>query len=246
MHKLWHSVQVGWNGVLNLFYPHLCLNCGSGLSNRKQPICSACEVLLPRTEHAWKRGNRVEEMLIGAPLLHSIVRGGAFGYYEYGAFYRDMIHTFKYRNYPQIGEYLAKLAATEWSEHSFFDDVDMLVPVPLHRKKLCKRGYNQAEIICEGLSKQTGLLIDTTHLYRVVNNASQTKKTAQERQANTADVFLLNNPSDWKGKHIMLVDDVITTGATLCACMQAMRKVQGLRVSVFTLGIARTPIIIEE
>ncbi len=246
MLKFWKSILYAYEGLLNLFYPHTCIGCGIGLDDRHIPVCGNCEALLPRTEHAWKRGNRVEEMLADAPLTHSIVRGAAFGYYEYGAVYRDMIHTFKYRNYPLVGEYLGKLAAKEFAEHNFFEGIDLLVPVPLHPKKLGERSYNQAELICNGLSLVTHIPIDKKHLQRKVNNASQTRKTAQERKANTADVFTMKTPADWKGKHILLVDDVITTGATLRACMQAMKGIYGLRVSVFTLGIARPPVIIEE
>ncbi len=237
--------QTTWWGVLDLFYPHQCVGCGCALSDRKQVICAACEEALPRTEHAWKRENNVELKFAEVPLMHSLVRGGAFAYYEYDTPYRRMIHTFKYEHYPQIGEYLGQLAATEFAPHHFFEDVDILVPVPLHTIRLRQRGYNQAEMICQGLSAVTHIPVDTTHLFRAVNTTSQTHKSAQERKANTTGVFMLHNPSDWKGKHILLVDDVITTGATLWACMQAIKGIRGLRVSVFTLGLARTPMIIE-
>lgn len=245
MPTLLHYVLRGWNGILDLFYPHACANCGCSITDRKILLCGDCCASLPRTEHAWKRGNRVEEMLANAPLLHSVVKAGAFCYYEYGTSYRDVIHTFKYRSYPQIGEYLGQLAAKEFAEYHFFDDIDLLVPVPLHRKRLGKRGYNQAEVICDGLAAVVGIPVDTTHLFRAVNNDSQTMKSAQDRQANTAAIFTLNNPTAWNGKHILLVDDVITTGATLRACMQAMKGVRGLRVSVFTLGMAHIPVIID-
>ncbi len=208
-------------------------------------MCAECEALLPRTEHAQQRGNLVEAMLADIPLAHSLVRGGAFGYYEYNTPYRAIIHTFKYRRYPQIGEYLGQLAAKEFAAHGFFEGIDIIVPVPLHKKRLAERGYNQAEIICNGISKVTNIPTDTTHLLRTVNNASQTKKTTQERQANTADIFMMQHPDDWRGKHILLVDDVITTGATLRSAMQAMKGIRGLRVSVFTLGLTHIPVLID-
>ncbi len=246
MRRLGHIIVCGWNSVLDLFYPHICIGCGCSIANRKTLLCSACEAQLPRTEHARQRGNLVETMLADIPLAHSLVRGGAFGYYEYNTPYRAMIHTFKYQRYPQIGEYFGQLAAKEFAVHAFFDDIDLLVPIPLHKKRLTARGYNQAEIICNGISQVTNIPTDTTHLLRTINNDSQTQKTTQERQANTADIFTVQTPTDWKGKHILLVDDVITTGATLRSAMQAMKGIRGLRVSVFTLGLTHIPVTIEE
>ncbi len=226
-------------GVSELFYPHRCAICGCSLDNREVVLCDVCEADLPRTEHACRRDNRVEQLLAEVPLKHSLVRGGAFGYYENDSPYRDLLHIFKYSAYPQIGVHLGRLAAKEFAEHGFFADVDLLVPVPLHRKRLIQRTYNQAELICEGIAEQTNIPLDTTNLKRVVNSDSQTRKTAAERQANTQGIFLLDDPVAWQGKHILLVDDIITTGATLKACMQAVRKVKNLRVSVFTLGVTR-------
>ncbi len=240
-----HLLLCGWNGVLDLFYPHICIGCGSSLNNRKIILCNKCATHLPRTEHAWQRGNNVEQLFEDIPLTHSLVRGGAFCYYEYGSFFRTVIHRFKYAKQPQIGKYLATLAAQEWDKHNFFADIDLLVPVPLHKKKLGKRSYNQAEIICNGLADIVGITVDTTHLTRVVNNASQTQKTAEERKHNTQGIFTLLHPEDWQGKHILLVDDIITTGATLRACIETMKSIRALRVSIFCLGIARIPIIIE-
>ncbi len=245
-HTLLELIHCGWNGILDIFYPHTCSGCGYSLADRKTLLCSQCESLLPRTEHAWQRGNMVEQILVDIPLAHSLVRGAAFGYYEYDTPYRDMIHTFKYRRHPQIGEYLGQLAAKEFAAHGFFDDIDLLVPVPLHKKRLAKRGYNQAEVICDGISKVTNVPIDTMHLFRAMNNTSQTKKTAQERQVNTDNIFTMQASADWKGKHILLVDDIITTGATLRSAMQAMKGIRGLRVSVFTLGITHVPVVDNE
>ncbi len=236
----------GWRGIFDIFYPHVCVICGESIEDRKELLCSTCLLQLPRTQHAELRGNSVEQIFEDIPLRHSLVRGGTFCYYEYGSTYRELIHTFKYRNQPQIGTSLGQVAAKEFALHGFFDGIDYLVPVPLHRKRVYKRTYNQAEIICEGLAEVIGIKVDTTHLKRRINNESQTKKTAEERQRNTQGIFEVNQPEDWEGKHILLVDDIITTGATMKACMQAMRKIKGLRVSVFALGIARIPILIEE
>ncbi len=234
--NLWNAVG---QGLADLLFPHTCAACGCSVDEREIVLCESCQQILPRTEHAHKRANRVEQMLADAPLKHSLVRGGAFCYYESDSIYRELLHTFKYAAYPQIGFYLGKLAATEFTPYAFFEDVDYVVPVPLHEKRLMVRKYNQAEIICEGLAAQTHIPMDAANLKRAVNSDSQTRKTATQRKANTQGIFFLEDPQAWQGKHILLVDDIITTGATLKACMQAMRQVKNLRVSVFTLGVTR-------
>ncbi len=234
------AAQRVWYGILDLLYPHLCIGCGAGLADRTVVLCESCVASLPRTEHATHRDNRVEQMFADIPLAHSLVRGGAFAYYEYESLYREMIHAFKYRAQPQIGIHLARLAAIEFAAAGFFDEIDYLVPVPLHKKRLGRRTYNQSELICEGLQQVTNIAIDTTHLYRKVDNATQTQKSKEERIQNTQGIFVVRSKEDWRGKHIMLVDDVLTTGATMRACMEAMKGIRGLRVSVFALGVART------
>ncbi len=244
--KLFNLLKSGWEGLNDIFFPPLCIGCDCTLEHRSDILCDYCLARLPRTEHARFRGNMVEQMFADLPPKHALVRGGAFCYYEYGSVFRHMIHTFKYSAYPQIGVYFGQLAATDFQQHGFFDDIDLLVPVPLHVKRLRNRTYNQSELICQGIAQITNLPVDTTHLVRIVNNETQTKKTFEERKQNAADIFKVNQPQEWKNKHILLVDDIITTGSTLKACIQATNQIKGLRVSIFTLGMAHIPILIEE
>ncbi len=229
-----------------LFFPHTCLHCGKSIANRKDALCADCARLLPKTEHAQFRGNMVEMLFDDSSLKKYLVRGGAFCYYELGSEYRKLIHACKYYRNPHVGVHLGRLAAEEFGKYDFFDSIDYIVPVPLHKKKRNAREYNQSTLICNGMAEVTGLTVDETHLFRVVNNPSQTQKSKEERMKNTEGIFTVVNPEDWKGKHILLVDDIITTGATLKACMHAMCKIRNIRVSVFALGLAHNPIIIEE
>ncbi len=189
---------------------------------------------LPITEHGHMRDNGVEHLFMDVP---KFVRGGAFCYYKKQSFFRRMIHALKYSNAPRIGLYLGRLAGEEYWSMGFFQGIDLIVPVPLHPKRLYKRGYNQAEIIAQGLSEATGIPMDTTHLLRIVDNISQTSLSIEERKNNTLDIFTVENAKDWGNKHILLVDDIITTGSTIHACMRKITPIRGIKISVFSLGI---------
>lgn len=235
MNRLTRILQGGWNSLLDLFYPPVCMMCGTLLQPKEEILCRDCIEKLPRTEHAFQRGNHTEQLLWDIPKLE---RGGAFCYYKNDSDFRHLIHRMKYGNRPTIGVYLGRIAAQEFSETHFFDGIDLIVPIPLHKKRQRQRGYNQAEMISKGISEVTHIPIDTTHLYRQVNNPSQTRKSQQERLHNTQNIFEVNVPANWRGKHLLIVDDIITTGATLRSCINAISPIRGTRISVLTLGIA--------
>jgi ComF family protein len=169
-------------------------------------------------------------------------RGAAFAYYNRGRglCVRTLIERGKFGAHPnpQIFYYLGRLAAQEYIDSDLFDDIDCLVPVPLHPRRLRERGFNQAEYICKGLHEITGIPVDNEHVVRVKNNPHQSRSEANERANNVKDMFAIQYPEEWKGKHILLVDDVITTGSTLFECMKQLKSIRGCRVSVFALGWA--------
>lgn len=235
MNQLVSILKGGWNSLCNLFYPPLCMQCRCLLEKKEDLLCPDCIAALPRTKMAMCLGNKVEQKFWDE---RKFQRGGAFCYYQHDLPFRQLIHQLKYHHRPQLGIFLGEIAAQEWLSTGFFEGIDYLVPVPLHKRRQRKRGYNQAEMICIGLSHITHIPVDTTHLLRVVNNPTQTHKTATERQSNTDHIFTISNPENWKGKHLLLVDDVLTTGATLRACMQAIRPIRNTQYSVFTLGVA--------
>ena len=133
---------------------------------------------------------------------------------------------------------LGRVAAMDYLDSELFDDVDVLVPVPLHPRRLRQRGFNQAEYICKGLHSITKIPIDTSHLVRTKNNPHQSRSNFDQRYENVRDLFAVRYPEEWKNKHILLVDDVITSGATLFECMKQMTPIRGCRISVFALGWA--------
>lgn len=233
--NFWHILRGGWNSILDLFYPPLCMQCHELLTDNQQFLCADCLQHLPRTEMAANRGNRVEQLFWDIPKFQ---RGAAFCFYHRNEEFRQLVLRIKYSNKPLLGEYLGHLAANEFLRTDFFKGIDLIVPVPLHPKRQRKRGYNQAEYIAKGISAATGIPLDSSHLLRMVNNPTQTKKNSRERAANTRGIFLVQMPSNWRGKHILLVDDIITTGSTLRACMKVITPIHGATISVMSLGVA--------
>jgi ComF family protein len=220
--------------------------CDSKLVQEEQVVCSSCLAHIARTEHNILEDNGID--MLFAELIKEVGRrvryekGGAWGYYnrERGQVLRRLIELGKYgaHAHAEVFAYLGEVAAREYIDSDLMDDIDVLVPVPLHPRRLRERGFNQAEWICRGMSKVLGIQVDTEHLYRVRNNAHQAQTSFGERLANTEELFGVRYPEEWKDKHILLVDDVITSGATLLSCMRQLTPIRGCRASVFALGWA--------
>lgn len=140
--------------------------------------------------------------------------------------------------HPQVFYFLGRLAAQEYMDVDLWDDIDVIVPVPLHPKRFRARGFNQAEWIGRGLSDVLHIPVDTEHLVRTRNNPHQSQARFEKRKDNVQDVFSVRYPEEWKNKHLLLVDDVITSGSTMLACMKQTTPIRGCRISVFALGWA--------
>jgi len=209
-------------------------------------LCETCFRSLPRTEQAELRGNSTEQTLVGdvydpvaAQKAMHLERGAAFLFYEKGHPVQRAIHKMKYADQPMIGQQLGRMAAIEMQYADFFDGIDVIVPMPLHPKRLRERGYNQAEFIARGISEVTGIPVDTTHVTRERNTPKQALQRGEERKHNVSHAFAVNRPEQWYRKHILVVDDLITTGETMRSCLQAMKRFRGAKFSVFALCKAR-------
>lgn len=228
--------------ILDLLYPRICFVCGERLNADETILCVDCTKKLPRTWEAKYRQNLVEQAFSTQP---HFVRGAAYCFYRKDSDFSHLIHRMKYNEhqngFPEIGSWLGEMAAKELKTAypGFFEGIDLIIPVPLHEKKLQKRGYNQAEFIAHGLAKVLQIPVDTEHIIKQLNNDSQTTKSNGERQNNTNNAYRMVMPESLQGKHILLVDDIITTGATMRACMACLDAVSGIRYSVFALGIAK-------
>ena len=199
-------------------------------------ICDRCMLSLPRTEQAIVRDNITEMTLKG---IRQMQKAAAFLFYEKDHPIQLMIHKMKYADQPQIGYVLGRQAALEFQYADFFDEIDVIVPMPLHPKRLRERGYNQSEYIAKGISDIIGIPVDTTHVTRVRNTPKQALLEGNERSENVKEAFAVNHPEQMYHKHILIVDDLITTGETMRACIKAMRPFRGATFTVFALCKAR-------
>ncbi len=219
----------------NLLYPNLCIVCNENLHRNEHFLCLTCLHGIPKTNYHNTIDNPIEKRFWGKVPIQSST---AFFFFQKGSPFQKILHALKYKNNKEVGEVLGKYAAVDLLDSPNFTSIDVIIPVPLHPKKLQKRGYNQSEWICNGLSTILNKPLDTTSLIRIRENTTQTKKTVFERYENTDGIFELKNKTALIGKHILLVDDVLTTGSTLEACIIALLEAEGAKVSVFALAIA--------
>ena len=167
-----------------------------------------------------------------------IEKAAAFSFYNKGSRIRNLIHNFKYKGIKEIGYELGRVYGLSLKSSGFTADIDLIIPVPLHPTKKRIRGFNQSDTISTGIADVTGLPVDTTSLVRTAVSATQTKRSRYERWTNVEGIFRVTDPEIIRGKHILLVDDVITTGSTIESCANELLKVEGVRVSVVALAFA--------
>lgn len=223
------------NDILNLFFPELCLICNENLIEGEHAICKKCLNDIPKTNYHLQHSNPVEKKFWGKA---DIFRGTSYYFFSKGSPFQKLLHELKYRNNQEIGEVLGKYAALDLLESEDFKTVDIIIPIPLHIRKLQKRGYNQSEVIAKGLSAIMNIPVNTTTLSREKDTLTQTKKAVFERYENTFDIFKLTNSENIMGKHVLLVDDVLTTGSTIEAAVHALQQCGNVKISIFTIAVA--------
>lgn len=228
----WEAIQ----SFLHLFYPDLCICCWDNLPARNHRFCVPCLTELPFTSHFEYSENRVSQKFWGRA---DVVDAASLFYFVEGSLIRDMIHKFKYKNKPSIGVSLGKLAGQKIRESQLFKEIDAIVPVPLHYVKNAKRGYNQSERFARGISEVIKIPVLQDYLVKHENTTSQTDKTRLDRYHNVKDSFSLKSKYRNRYKHLLLVDDVITTGATIEACVHTLQEQDDAQVSVLTIAMAR-------
>lgn len=220
--------------ILEFLLPRHCELCGTRLSKDEKRICLSCVDGLPRTNAHLVKDNPIEKLFW---TYFPIEKATSFFFYD-SKDVRWSIYGLKYFENPELGEEITKIMAKELLETGWFEGMDTIVPLPLHWKRKMKRGYNQSYYIAKGISKVTGLPIDTKSLKRVVNNVSQTRMSHATRKDNVKDVFRLVHPELVAGKHILLIDDVITTGSTTISCAKELAKAGDVKISVLSIGFA--------
>jgi ComF family protein len=221
--------------LVSLLFPRLCYACGNHLLRNEKLICTQCYVSIPRTNYHLNVGNPVEQLFWGRC---QICKAAAFYFYSEGSRIRRLIHNLKYKGIREVGYELGRIYGLSLSNSGFFDDIDLIIPVPLHPLKQRKRGFNQSEYISKGLADATGLSLELKSLVRVASSDTQTRRSRYERWMNVEGIFAVNESEKLKGKHVLLVDDVITTGSTLEACTGELLKIEDVKVSVVALAVA--------
>lgn len=220
---------------IHLFYPNLCMVCHNDLTEGESVICTSCLYHIPRTKYWYDPENPVAKIFWGRVLVENAC---SFFFFSKGSKYRKLLHHLKYNGKRDVGVVLGKEFGRELSKVNFYSGIDFIVPVPLHPKRLKQRGYNQAEEIAKGLHESMRIPLLTDNLIRSGYTETQTRKTRAERINNVSKAFQLSNPEDFKGKHILIVDDVVTTGATLEECAAIVLEAEDVKVSIATLAYA--------
>lgn len=222
---------------MDLISPRLCVVCGNRLAVTEETLCSKCYLHLPRTDFANDLYENVMAKLFWGQI--KLEKATALFYYEPHAETARILYELKYKNHPEIGVVMGRMMAKELMKSGLFEDIDALVPVPLAKKREHERGYNQSLELAKGVSEVTGLPIANLVIRRTKFVGSQTKRGRWERNENVEHVFELvdDNISD---QHLLLIDDVVTTGATVIACAKEMQKASNVKISVLALGFAKS------
>lgn len=221
--------------LFHLLYPHNCIGCGSDVLDYENFLCLECINDLPHTNFAMHANNPVEKIFWGRILVTSAM---SEFYFSKKSVIQNLIHEFKYKGNKRVGHYLGNLIGKSLLNSHRFKNVDAIIPLPLFGKKEKLRGYNQAEILCAGISEVTTIPVIKKNVVRIAHTDSQTKKRRTERWENVEQMFSVLNPEKIEGKHLLLIDDVITTGATLESCGGEILKVKNVRLSIASLAIA--------
>lgn len=220
---------------IELFFPRYCCVCGTPLVDGEHELCTACLLDLPEALTAQGDNNFVEQRFIGRmPIAHAT----ALLIFKQQNKTQRILHQIKYNGNEKLAILMGRQLGKKIASSGLFDDVDILIPVPLHRRKERRRGYNQSLRLCEGIAQSFPRKIISNNLIRIQHTASQTHKNRVQRLDNMKDVFAVKDPEALAGKNIMIVDDVITTGATAEACWKALSNVKGISINIAALAVS--------
>lgn len=218
----------------SLIYGDGCIICGDHTQKGMHSICTKCRLEIPLTHFYSEEDNPVKERFDG---FVAVEQASAMFFYVTNSRWQGLVHRFKYSGKWQIAYSMGRWYGSLLKESGLYADIDVIVPVPLHPIKILKRGYNQSRYIAEGMAKEMGVKVDARSVRRLRNNPSQARNTATARWANVESLFGVRRTEALRAKHILVVDDVLTTGATITSCIQAIKAaLPDCRVSVAALS----------
>ncbi|TXI33881.1 MAG: ComF family protein [Niabella sp.] len=228
---MYNLKEIG-NSILNLFYPVVCAGCGTDNLPAQSSLCIKCIHDLPATGFETIESNSIDHLLAGRIVFE---KATAQYYFTKQSLIQELMHQFKYRGNKELGMQLGRLMGSQLKSSGRFENFDMLIPLPLFESKQRKRGYNQAAVLCNGISEMMNVPVEESIVKRIMATETQTHKTRIERWLNMEGKFYVAEPNKISNKNILLVDDVITTGATLEACANAILEVDNVKLSIATL-----------
>lgn len=220
---------------MHFFYPHNCLGCGSDNLAQENFLCLECINNLPHTGFALHANNPVEKIFWGRMPISAAM---SEFYFSKSSVIQNLIHEFKYGGNVKVGAYLGRMMGKSIINSNRFSGIDVLIPLPLFTQKEFKRGFNQSMVLCEGINEITNIPIIAKNITRVAATETQTRKGRIQRWENVEKSFSVQDPTKLIDRNILLVDDVITTGATIEACGSQILKTAGVKLSVASLAYA--------
>lgn len=233
-YNLSETLRRSFEDFLTLFFPKLCVTCNAPLTGNETLLCTSCKQLLPETNFHPFHDNPVAQIFWGRI---PVERATSLLFFDKGSKYRKLVHHLKYKDRKDIGLFLGNLLGARLQEAGI-DNFDAIVPIPLHIVKQRRRGYNQSKLIADGIAEITGKQVVVNTLRRAGFTTTQTKKGRFERWQNVENIFVCVNQKQIENKHILLVDDVITTGATLEAAGSAILSAHNTKLSIATIAYA--------
>ena len=236
--SIFYDIVAVLSDITSLFLPRTCLACGRVLVDGEDAVCLACRYNIPLTNLPSEGSNPIKELFENILPIES---AWAMHWFMDGTDWQRIIHKFKYSGRWYFAQKMGEWMASEMRERGGFEGVDLIIPIPLHYRRRLLRGYNQSEQLALGIGRKMGVGCDFRSVFRRSYNDSQTLKSRSERWDNVENIFEVRRAERLRGKHILLVDDVLTTGATITSCASTILKAcdGDVRISVATLAVSR-------
>ena len=222
------------NEINNILLPRVCFGCNTQLFRGESILCAVCRHDVPLTDHNYLEENAVDRIFYGRI---PIKKAASFTFFSKNGLIKNLLHWLKYKNQEQIGGFLGDWCGAQLKNDPGLDNIEVVIPVPLHPKKLKKRGYNQVALFAQKIAENIHAEYRDDVLLKVVNTKTQTKKDRQLRWETSKEAFVLNPDAEINFRHVLLVDDVITTGATIEICARTLLEQHDLEISVLSMAM---------
>lgn len=221
--------------LINLFFPKVCLSCTNALVDNEEYVCTNCRHDLPVTNFHFDNTEELKKVLYGRVKVEN---GTALFRFQKKGIVQHLIHNLKYKGHQEVGEFLGNWLGEELKTIEEYKNIDIVIPVPLHKRKLKQRGFNQVTLFAKQIASSLNAKYSESVLIKISDTKSQVNKSRLARWNDSNEIFSIQNLDEIKNKHILLVDDIITTGATIEACSNQLLKAKNIKISVATMAIA--------